>query len=365
MQPPSSLKIINMSDPCLKTPHKLRGFTVVELLVVIAVMVTLMGLLMPAVQQAREAARRTRCQNNLKQIGLALHNYHDQFQIFPPESIWAAPEGSTWAPRNFTWIELILPMLDQGSLKNAIDFDRPIWNQSLPDGQLITSVQLDLLRCPSDAGLSGPGEAHDLAITNYAGSEGLDWWSPTRVRRRNQQGFPMPGTPPNISQLNTSQAGVFGFAHACRIRHVQDGLSNTIAVGEVSSNGFEGGAPYTNGSGHLRDDNFVFRTAMISPTKEGDQTHPQEPIMAAYPQPDGSPSNPGIWFRSGPHTYKPTYISKYGINSDWPGASSYHVGGAYFLMGDGAVKFINETIDYWTVYHPLNTSAGKEIISGF
>ncbi|MBT5020896.1 MAG: DUF1559 domain-containing protein, partial [Planctomicrobium sp.] len=173
-----------MKPKTLQINYQRRGFTLVELLVVIAVMVTLMGLLMPAVQQAREAARRTRCQNNLKQIGLALHNYHDQFQIFPPESIWAAPEGSTWAPRNFTWIELILPMLDQGSLNNAIDFNRPIWNQSLPDGQLITSVQLDILRCPSDAALSGPVEAHGLAISNYAGAEGLDWWSPTRVRRR-------------------------------------------------------------------------------------------------------------------------------------------------------------------------------------
>lgn len=342
-----------------------RGFTVVELLVVIAVIVTLMGLLMPAVQQAREAARRTRCQNNLKQIGLALHNYHDQFQIFPPESIWAAPEGSGWGPRNFTWIELILPMLDQGSLKNAINFDRPIWNQTLPNGQLITSVQLDVLRCPSDAALSGPGEAHDLAITNYAGAEGLDWWSPTRIRRQGPQSFPMPGYDPNISQLNTSQAGLFAFEHACRIRHVQDGLSNTIAVGEVSSNGFEGGTPYTNGGGHLRDENFVFRTSMISPTKEGDQTEPRAPIMTAYPQPDGSPSIPGVWFRTGPHTYKPTFISKYGINTDWPGASSYHIGGANFVMADGSVKFISETVDYWTVYHPLNTASGKEIIGDF
>lgn len=350
-----------------------RGFTIVELLVVIAVIVTLTGLLMPAVQQAREAARRSRCQNNLKQIGLALHNYHDQFQIFPPESVWAAPQGNNWAPRNYTWIELILPMLDQENIHSAIDFTEPIWNQSLPDGQALRSVQLDLLRCPSDAGISGPGEAHGLALTNYAGAEGLDWWSPRRMRMSTEE-RPFPGNgedpeigfpPPNTPTTNSSQAGIFAFEHACRIRHVLDGVSNTIAVGEVSSNGFEGGTPYTSGGGHLREQEFVFRTAMVSPTKEGDQTYPKLPISVPYPQPDGSPSQPGNWFRLAPFTYKPTYISKYGINSDWPGASSYHTGGANFLMADGAVKMLSENIDYWTVYHPLNTAKGKEVIGDY
>ena len=81
--------------------------------------------------------------------------------------------------------------------------------------------------------------------------------------------------------------------------------------------GFEGGAPYTNGSGHLRDDNFVFRMSMISPTKDGDQTYPQAPIMAPTHNRTALPQT-RIWFRTGPHTYKPTYISKYGINSDCP-----------------------------------------------
>jgi len=330
----------------------------VELLVVIAVIVTLMGLLMPAIQQAREASRRSRCQNHLKQIGLALHNYHEQFRIFPPESIWAAPTAHSWSPRNFTWIELILPMLDQANLSHSINFEEPIWNQTLEDGRSIASVQLDILRCPSDAALSGPGETHFLAITNYAGAEGFDWWSPKRVRH--------PGPPPGqIPTLNAPQSGLFAFEHACRSGHVQDGLTHTIAVGEVSSNGFQNGAPFTNGTGQLRHDGFVFRTAMVSPTKAGDQIYPQEPVMMPYPQPDGTTLSDGNWFRSAPYTYKPTYISMYGINTDWPGPSSYHTGGANFLMADGSVRFLNQSLDFWTVYHPLNTTQGQEVISDF
>src|SRR5437879_8676456 len=89
------------------------GFTLIELLVVIAIIAVLVALLLPAVQQAREAARRSQCKNNLKQLGLALHNYHEAFSVFPPESIWALDSASPKQPRNYTWIVMLLPQLDQ------------------------------------------------------------------------------------------------------------------------------------------------------------------------------------------------------------------------------------------------------------
>ena len=93
-----------------------RGFTLIELLVVIAIIAVLIALLLPAVQQAREAARRSQCKNNLKQLGLALHNYHDTHQTFPPQGIWAFGTTGNYQPRSYTWIDMILPQLEQAPL---------------------------------------------------------------------------------------------------------------------------------------------------------------------------------------------------------------------------------------------------------
>ncbi|MCA9163285.1 MAG: DUF1559 domain-containing protein, partial [Planctomycetales bacterium] len=98
--------------------HRSRGFTLVELLVVIAIIAILIALLLPAVQQAREAARRSQCRNNMKQLGLALHNYHDSNQCFPPNS----HGNATNLPNGFSWRVMILPGLDQGPLYNKFNF---------------------------------------------------------------------------------------------------------------------------------------------------------------------------------------------------------------------------------------------------
>ena len=104
-----------------------RGFTLIELLVVIAIIAVLIALLLPAVQQAREAARRSQCKNNLKQIGLALHNYHDAHNTFPPTQIFTfypgAPNTAGGSPRNHTWIAMILPFMDQQALFEIIKPD--------------------------------------------------------------------------------------------------------------------------------------------------------------------------------------------------------------------------------------------------
>ena len=196
-----------------------RGFTLIELLVVIAIIAILIALLLPAVQQAREAARRSTCKNNMRQIGLALHNYHEVYNTFPPEAIWGAGFGTTLLPRNYTWIIMILPYLEEKNLYESINFRLPIFGQLATDGALIRGKVIKVLQCPSDTNYGGSGFTHGFSHTNYAGAEGWDWWS----RSQDQHG------------------GVFTLSTATRIRDITDGTSTTIMVGEVTSHGFTGG----------------------------------------------------------------------------------------------------------------------------
>ena len=314
-----------------------RGFTLIELLVVIAIIAVLIALLLPAVQQAREAARRSQCQNNLKQLGLALHNYHDVHSVFPPESIWGyRPTGTTGAyeARNYTWLSLILPQLEQSGLHSATDFTLPIWDQLLPDGTKIIAQNLEVLRCPSDGGFDEPSQSHGMAITNYAGSEGFDWWP----------------------RDNDWLGGVFTLNGKVPLSDIRDGTSNTIMVGEVTSFGCKNGGFKTNGTGVPRvgAGEAVLRPAFVSPPFPADVNNATQ-----YPKPDGSGPGDANWFKTSPHPYKPTYISAWGINVDWPSASSFHTGGAQFLFGDGSVRLVSENMDYW-VWLPLNCKADTQ-----
>src|SRR5262245_47588566 len=160
-----------------------QGFTLIELLVVIAIIAVLVALLLPAVQQAREAARRSQCKNNLKQIGLAMHNYHEMASSFPPETIWSfdptgTGTGPNKQPRNYTWLVMLLPYLDQAPLYNAINFSLPIWGQ-MAAGKSIAGTQLPILACPSDPAvvwMQGASRG-PFGVTCYSGSEGYDWWT--------------------------------------------------------------------------------------------------------------------------------------------------------------------------------------------
>ena len=144
------------------------AFTLVELLVVIAIIGILVSLLLPAVQAAREAARRCNCANNVTQLGLAIHNHEFHMEHFPagvtnPDGpIRSVEEGS-----HISWIVRILPYMEQQGLYDAIDKRLPIWAQTLPGStELIRSQQTPTLRCPSDAGSSSPAENHTIAVTN-------------------------------------------------------------------------------------------------------------------------------------------------------------------------------------------------------
>ncbi|GIX04757.1 MAG: prepilin-type N-terminal cleavage/methylation domain-containing protein [Planctomycetaceae bacterium] len=348
----------------MSSTNERRGFTLIELLVVIAIIAILIALLLPAVQQAREAARRTQCRNHLKQIGLALHNYHDNFNMFPPAGIYrftgnspviAGGSAGGTTPLNFSWITLILPYMDQAPLYNSINFNIPLWGQ-LINGQQIASTIIPTLLCPSDDGF-GAGNPHRVAWTNYAGAEGYDWHTRTAHR------------------IN----GIFQMITRVGIKNITDGTSNTIAVGEVTARGYQSGPIRTANRGTKRSGSgAVFRASLLATHSNGDIN--VGPVMDPEGTPrGGNPANGG-WWRASPHAFHPIYIAAWGLNGEWPGPSSPHAGGGHFLLADGSVRFITANIDMgdWPnsaypaddvrwggVWMNLHTYAGNETVGEF
>jgi prepilin-type N-terminal cleavage/methylation domain-containing protein len=337
---------------------KATGFTLIELLVVIAIIAVLVAMLLPAVQQAREAARRSQCKNNLKQLGLALHTYHDTFNVFPPSAIWGwyAPSAgaSTVVQRNYSWIVMLLPYLDQGPMYNSINFSLPLWDTTLKtqvdsNGSPLHKKQLTVLTCPTSGALASANPP--TAYTNYAGSQ--MYWAQSAYWG------------------NDPASGVFSDFQNTGIRDIKDGTTTTIAVGECSTFSFQNGAQWTSGGGKTRGSASaaVFRPAFLPAG-----TYSQfPPSYNQYPKwPDGNGTN--YWWpypaggvaggasQSQPYVADATYIGIFGINGEWYGASSDHAGGAQFLMCDGTVRFINQSIQLVVnggIFYALTTRNGQ------
>ena len=320
-----------------------RAFTLIELLVVIAIIAILIALLLPAVQQAREAARRSQCKNNLKQIGVAMQNYHETHGLFPPG--WVVPKDPTGATtdgnyrhsgRHPGWGLYLLPFIDHADIYAKQPFQQGStsisgccpggsWGilQSASDANFLNKM-LDVYTCPSDlqkVDVTGPG--------GYGRS--------SYVACRGDQD--MGGQDTSMSALT----GIFYTNSNVDISQIKDGTSNTILVGEISDLQYYGwGCTDTGnfnkgglwpGVHQLKFDDMLSR-----------DTHANHPLNRSTPVVGD-------------------------LCNDADGFGSYHTGGAHFLLADGSVRFLSESIDSSSsprgTYQKLGNKRDGEVIGEF
>jgi prepilin-type N-terminal cleavage/methylation domain-containing protein len=348
------------------------GFTLVELLVVIAIIGVLVALLLPAVQAARESARRAQCMNNLKQIGIALLNYESSHKKFPQAVIWGTggvdngmPRNDSWdglhysGPYHHTWLTMILPFMEEGALADTANLKLPAWQQTF----LGTSVAT--LRCPSDGNFQGGSPPHGLAISNYMASEGFHWW-PEPYHLDNLQsgglysgkGYPGYFEPFRDGLVNRCDVtAVFTVLAQTKISKIADGTSKTVIVAERDSAGYYGGRLGANGSGAPRPEaDGVVPSAFLGTAFSGWAGNNGLQFGPRTLECDGTAKTDQSWFRDNPKIYQPAYITLTGINNDWSGPSSRHTNGIQVLLADGRVQFLSDDLD-WGTWLKLNAKA--------
>jgi prepilin-type N-terminal cleavage/methylation domain-containing protein/prepilin-type processing-associated H-X9-DG protein len=364
-----------------------RGFTLIELLVVIAIIAVLIALLLPAVQSAREAARRIQCTNNLKQIGLALHNYHTSIGTFPCGiSMNPQTQGSPLSMANWnSWSaqSLMLGYMEQTPLYNAANFSwgpYPTGAALTPINTTVTNSVIKAFLCPSDPN-SGGGQNSDVAwggnTNNYAASFGTDTtggnyaWDCNNAATNHQD--PM------------GCVGMFGWAVSYGVQHCTDGTSNTVAYAEwlvgdgkaPSGSHYRGNMETTDGSSNTYSLNALTNLANIQTALTTCATKFQnEPASSSANISDykGWRWSLGcISFASFNTVQKPNdpvggCCGGCGGNQSWlnggyvMGAASAHPGGVNVLFSDGSVKFIKNSIQQ-TIWMALGTRNGGEVIS--
>ncbi|QDT64149.1 DUF1559 domain-containing protein [Calycomorphotria hydatis] len=295
-----------------------RGFTLIELLVVIAIIAILIALLLPAVQQAREAARRSDCKNRMKQIALALHNYHDNFTVFPAGDYHAnkATECNVNGPTGFggtyggaPWTVMILPYLEEAALYNSFDFD-DIGTFANFGAQAATQDaenvdgwyrNMPKFQCPSD-----PFSTSTSNNTNYLGVQGGGTIGGGQVICTD-----------TASSRYFADNGILYLSSKIRIRDITDGTTNTFMVAETKY--------YPN---------IAFRT---------------DELYLSW----ASGAKTGTYATPNAMTVCHTGINDYEIPtttwSAWTShprrQGSFHVGGCHFALADGSIQFVSETID--------------------
>ncbi len=267
-----------------------RGFTLVELLVVIAIIGILIALLLPAVQAAREAARRAECTNNLKQIGLALHNYHDTFKLFPPSALYDPSATSNGGDRISGWV-LILPFMEMETVYDLWDFNYGYDDSENSQGK---KEPVKGFFCPSRP--RDEYASSSVAYGDYAFSA---------------------GTGSCNSRDRYYWKGMFNLNSVCRFRDITDGTSNTIAVGEKRTAQRSLTSPQYRWGWHAtRNMAFAMNKDVVA-----------DPAYTFVLSSGSTITCDGTW------------------NDYWANFGGEHPGGVQFLAGDGSVHFVSETIE--------------------
>lgn len=299
------------------------GFTLVELLVVIAIIGVLVALLLPAVQAAREAARRMQCKNNLKQLALATHNYHDANGAFP---IGALPVGGDYD--GHSWYSRILPQMEQGAMFDGLNFKVIVGNNNNP---VLREAQLAAHFCPSDQRMMQESTNPTWRVwrTNYVGNFGN-----TNYGGKTEGSETFKGAP-------------FGIEKSFTFGDLRDGTSNTLLFAEITTpkdagwQGYYGTVMYAGGAGFTG----YYSPNSIGPDKMARQCYGATSLGAGVP---GQCTSAG------------------GAQADVPNqivtSRSKHTGGVHTALCDGSVQFISTNINL-TVWRALSSGAGGEVVT--
>jgi prepilin-type N-terminal cleavage/methylation domain-containing protein/prepilin-type processing-associated H-X9-DG protein len=313
-----------------------RGFTLIELLVVIAIIAVLIALLLPAVQSAREAARRIQCVNNLKQIGLAMQNYHDVMLSFPPGAKYYG-----WG----TWYHFTMPFLEQATLQNAYNFQgatntTPSLSYSSPQNTTVSYARIATFQCPSDqptAPLGGIVSGN--YVCNY-GNTGTGYFQQTYL------GTPFLGAP--FSWISAGPGSPVQPGATCyNISSITDGTSNTLLVSETLQGQTGGSFPCPDLRGFIQYGSSSGFSAFLTPNSPlPDEITPCSGSAAYCDYP--FQNNPPCRFRAN--------------GADVYGARSRHPGGVNTAFCDGSVRFVKSSVNP-TTFQALSTTKGGEVIS--
>ncbi|MEP3481332.1 MAG: DUF1559 domain-containing protein [Fuerstiella sp.] len=302
--------------------RKVRGFTLIELLVVIAIIAVLVALLLPAVQQAREAARRTSCKNNLKQLALAMHTYETIYRTLPPGYLHKPdPNGSAANFMGHAWGSMLLPQLEQANLYREFNFSLPGFD---PSNLNAREQHLTVFLCPSDPFSADHFVIRDESanpVEQYAAASYAANWGPSTDTV-------------NLDDTPLRSQGPFFRNSRTRFRDIPDGLSNTLAIGERTNGPIEN--PSTTA------DHANFETAWSAAAREITDLADDHGHMVLFET-----------------QFRPNQIG-----TDDKGLSAPHVGISQFALCDGSVTAISDNIDAGT-YNALGTSKGGEVIGEF